>query len=488
MGLSTSTSGSKSDLLVAVLCALLVFSMAARTPLDSDLFWHLKTGEDMLALGRPVLSDMLTYTRMGAAWVNHSWLSQIILAMLFRVGDYLALGAWMAVCAVVSMMLVYRRMCAPPLWRLAVVILAAAVTAPVWSARPQLFSLVLLVGLASLLDAWAAGRARGWWLIPYFVLWSNLHGEYALGLILIGAWGGGELLNHLMKHEETLPARRLLGLAGWALLAWLAVAINPNGAAMWQIPFQTVGVGALQQAIPEWASPDFHDPAQQPFLVMLAGLLLSLGLSGRRMDGKALAVVTVFGMLALMARRNFGPFALLAAPVLANLGWPVMERALQTLPKLNFQSKPLPLRVTRVINLALAGLLLLVGLAKLYTVTHPAVVDHFMRQSYPVGAADWLRFNCLSGQIFSSYAWGGYLELFLPGHQVFLDGRTDLFGDALIREWSAAASGEAGWRETLERYQVTYVLLEPDWPLLRKLERDGWRVYYQDERSVIYGR
>jgi hypothetical protein len=40
----------------------------------------------------------------------------------------------------------------------------------------------------------------------------------------------------------------------------------------------------------------------------------------------------------------------------------------------------------------------------------------------------------------------------------------------------------------LERYEVTYVLLEPEWPLLRKLEAAGWRIYYQDERAVLYGR
>jgi hypothetical protein len=488
MGLSTSTSASKSNLLVAVLTGVLVFIMAARTPLDSDLFWHLKTGEDMLALGHPVLVDMLSYTRAGTPWVNHSWFAQIILALLWKVGDYLALGAWVALSATLSMMLVYRRMSAPPLWRTFVVILACLVAAPVWSPRPQLFSLVLLAGLANFLDAWQAGRARGWWLIPMFILWSNLHGGYALGVILIVCWIAGELLNHLTGREGALPLRRVLALAGWGLLAWLAVAVNPNGAAMWQIPFQTVGVGALQQAIPEWASPDFHDLTQQPFLWMLLGLLGAIGLSGRRVDGKALALVVVFCAMGLVARRNFGPFALLAAPILAEHGWTVFERMIQRLPRLRSSDRPVPPRVGYVLNLTIAGMLIFTALVKLYVVTQPVLVDYYMRQSYPVGAANWLRFNCLSGNIFSSYAWGGYIELFLPGHKVFLDGRTDLFGDELIREWSDTASGQAGWRETLERYAVTYVLLEPEWPLLDELEQAGWRVYYTDERAVIYGR
>lgn len=488
MGLTTSTSASKSDLFVAVLIGALVFIMAARTPLDSDMFWHLKTGEDMLALGHPVLVDMLSYTRAGAVWVNHSWLAQIILALLFNLGDYFALGAWVALSAALSMLLVYRRMSAPPLWRTFVIILACQVAAPVWSPRPQLFSLLLLAGLANFLDAWQAGRVRGWWLIPIFILWSNLHGGYLLGLILIACWIGGELLNQLTRREDALPLRRALTLAGWGLLAWLAVAVNPNGIATWQIPFQTVGVGALQQAIPEWASPDFHDLTQQPFLWMLAGLFGAIGLSGRRVDGKALAAVIVFCALGLVARRNFGPFALLAAPVLADYGWTVLERFLQRLPKLRGSQRPVPPRVAQFLNLTIVGVLMFVAVVKLYVVTHPVLVDHYLRQSYPVEATDWLRFNCVSGHLFSSYGWGGYLELYLPGHQVFLDGRTDLFGDELIREWSNTAKGLDGWRETLDHYQVTYVLLEPDWALIRELEKSGWRMYYQDERAVLYGR
>jgi hypothetical protein len=488
MGPSTSTSASKSDLFVAVLSGALVFIMAARTPLDSDLFWHLKTGEDMLTLGHPVLSDLLSFTRAGAVWVNHSWLSQILLALLFRMGNYFALGAWMALSATASMLLVYRRMSAPPLWRAFVIVLASLVAAPVWSARPQLFSLLMLASLANFLDAWQAGRVKGWWLLPIFILWSNLHGGYPLGLILIACWVGGELLNHLSGREGSLALRRVLALAGWGLLAWLVVAVNPNGMAMWAIPFQTVGVGALQQAIPEWASPDFHDLTQQPFMWMLAGLLAAIGLSGKRVDGKALVSVIVFCAMGLVARRNFGPFALLAAPVLAEHTWTVLARILQRVPKMGAAGRPLPMRAAQSLNLLIAGLLMFVAVVKLYVVTQPVLVDHYLRESYPVGAADWLRSNGVSGHLFSAYEWGGYLEWALPTHAVFLDGRTDLFGDAIIREWSNTVAGQAGWRETLERYQVTYVLLAPGLPLLHELEQAGWRVAYQDEKAVLYAK
>lgn len=92
------------------------------------------------------------------------------------------------------------------------------------------------------------------WLLPLvFALWSNLHGGYVLGLLLITAMLGGETLNHLLARRgpEVLAWARVGRLLAWMLAAILAVLVNPNGLNTWLIPFQTVNVGVLQQFISE---------------------------------------------------------------------------------------------------------------------------------------------------------------------------------------------------------------------------------------------
>ena len=65
--------------LLQVICLLLVALIATRVPMDSDMWWHLKAGELTLEQGKPLLVDTMSYTKEGSAWINHSWLGQVVL-------------------------------------------------------------------------------------------------------------------------------------------------------------------------------------------------------------------------------------------------------------------------------------------------------------------------------------------------------------------------------------------------------------------------
>ena len=65
---------------------LLVLIIAIRTPLDSDMWWHLRAGEETLKSGNVYRVDTLSYTREGETWTNHSWLAQVLMIWLFKIG------------------------------------------------------------------------------------------------------------------------------------------------------------------------------------------------------------------------------------------------------------------------------------------------------------------------------------------------------------------------------------------------------------------
>ncbi|HCE17270.1 MAG TPA: hypothetical protein DEQ80_05375 [Anaerolinea thermolimosa] len=475
----------------AVLVFELVFLMAVRTPVDSDLFWHLAVGEQTLQTGHPMLSDTFSYTREGAAWINHSWLGEVVLAWAYRVGGWVGLSFLVACLAGFSLLIVYWMMSGPPLWRAFLIVLIATVSAPVWSPRPQLFTLVCLAILWSLIRKFRGGAGKALFFLPFlFVIWSNLHGGYSLGFILLGCQILGMGLDRVLRRQDA-PSLRSIGQWGmWSVVSGLAVLINPNGLNTWRIPFQTVGVQVLQQAIPEWASPDFHVSFQQPFLLMLAGLLLAFGLSGRKVEGGGLAATVVFSTLALMARRNVGPFAIVTGPLLAEYGWQVLERLkaggnslLNRLVNLGSTGETTKPRL--LLDASILGLLALACLVKGFAVSQPEQMSRALQASYPVKAVAWIRENQPPGRLFNEYAWGGYIIYALPEYPVFVDGRTDLYGDEIIGEWLRIMNQEEGWMDLINRYHIRLMLIPADSRLPSRLKTQGWRLAYQDDVASV---
>ncbi len=470
-----------------------LFAMAARVPTDTDTWWHLQAGRVMLETGRILQTDVFSHTRAGSAWVNHSWLSQIWLAWLFGHFRYAGLGLWLAATVALTFGFVYRQMEGSVFLRAFVCILAAATSALVWIARPQLFSLLLTAVVAHILYLLKWRQVNRLWLLPpLFVLWVNLHAGYALGFMVLSAFIGGEIANHVLNRllgpgpDPVVGWRQLGLLVGISLLSALLLVINPNTTRMWTYYLDTVNIGALQDYIQEWRSPDFHVLAAQPMIWLLLGTLAALGLSGRRVDGSDLALVGLFAYATLMAGRNVGPFALVAAPVLSRHAAAVVARWRGARPPL----RPRPRPNLGMVNLALLALVLLAAVIKIRVPLQASLNEQLQRQTLPVDAVAWIRQHRPAGEMFNPYNWGGYLIWALwPEYRVFVDGRTDLYGDSLLRQYLDAQGGRPGTDDVLATYGVDWVLTYPDDGLSLHLRcTPGWREVYRDPIAVIWQR
>lgn len=478
-------SGAQERFLVVVVLVLICI-MAARTPLDSDLWWHLRAGEMSWTAKQPLRIDMTSYTRDGAGWINHSWLTQVILYLAYAVAGYLGLTLVVVVVVGLSMWFVWLCMEGRAILRAFLLIFGGVVASVVWSARPQIFSLVLMGCCGWILYRYKWRQKNALWALPLvFILWSNLHAGYPLGLMLIGLMVVGEILNHFVGNNEfpLLSYRAIIRLVVWGLVSTVALLVNPNFVETWFIPFKTVGVEALGGLVSEWQSPDFHQAFQQPFLLLLFGVFIVLALS-RRVDVTDLLSVSWFAALALVARRNFAPFALVAVPVLSRYLWRLIQNWHQ--PSWQFDRAA---KSYRYVNLAFVALLCFAAIVKLYAVSYPPLVEAYQRQLYPVGAVEWLAKEHPVGRLFNEYNWGGYLSWVLRDYPIFIDGRTDLYGDVIIRQWVEVISAGENWENLLDEWQIRLLLLSPERPLARVLEyHPEWQVGYRDSLCVVYVR
>ncbi len=487
--------------LIPVFLLLIVFLIASRTPLDSDLWWHLRSGQVMAETGKPLLVDLFSFTRGGEVWINHSWLGEVLIYQIYRLTGWTGLSAWMGVTAMMIAVVIWHISPGGLFTRAGLVLLASMACSPLWTPRPQFFSLLLLAVLILFMRGRFDRGGPSIWLIPlFFILWSNLHGGYMMGILYLLVFTLGLFFDAIGSLEETRKIE--LQQSGRLLLisiaSFLLTAVNPNGWKMWTIPFETVGVNLLRQFIQEWASPDFHAVEVWPFAAWMLIILFSLGRSKVRVDYRHLFPALFFFLLALYARRNIAG-AVLASTGILSISWENaweemrihtllpdwMNRVLDWYQK--HRGKELAESHKRILNLTLAGLMGLFCFSKLAAVTHPILMEAFESRYYPKKALEFIQANPQEegNHIFNAYNWGGYLAWKAPNIPVFVDGRTDLFGDDILGQWVSVMQANEEWEEILGKWDVDRIFIEPDRPLVKAAELAGWTEIYRDDQAVV---
>jgi hypothetical protein len=481
--------------LVLALTLLAIFTMAVRISVGNDTWWHLRAGAWMTENRQILRTDPFSLTRQGEPWEYPGWLSQVL---LYRVHAWLGLpglNLLTALMVVAAFAFLWRAMEAPPLLRAFVLLLAATTSSVYWAARPHIFSFALTGAFVLALEQWRRGKPRALWTLPLLmVLWVNLHGGFAIGFLLLGAYMLGELATLVgrwllriatLKNAWQEHRRALLSLAAVSAACLLALCINPHGATMLLYPFKTVSIGALQEYIVEWQSPDFHQLELQPFLWMLMLTAAAMIASrGPKRAGEAL-LVAGFSYMGFLAGRNIATFALVASPVLARHG----HAAIEPLLKARRESKRLPKRVARVLNIFILALFGVAALVKIYFPLQEDANRQAVEAQFPTAAVSYIRTQQLPSPMFNSYNWGGYVlwELY-PDYLSYVDGRTDLFGDEILARYFRVWRAEAGWDEILEEEGIRLVLVEPEAPLARVLQAAEWCQEFADEQSVVFVR
>jgi hypothetical protein len=291
-----------------------------------------------------------------------------------------------------------------------------------------------------------------------------------LGLVLVsglweGSWGRVEAVRWSPQQ-----LRRLLITGGASLVALF---INPFGYRLVLYPFDLAFRQKLNiSSIDEWASVDFHDARGKVVLILLAAVLLGALLNRYRWQSEELAL----GLFALYAGLMHIRFLFLAAILLA----PLLAKLLDFLPPYRREiDKPL-------LNALVVGVVLLIMIPRFPS---PAKLERIVAKRFPTGAVSFIKAHGLPGRVFNRYMWGGYLILHCPEVKTFIDGRTDIFEYVGVLKDYLDAESLRDSLGILDKYQIRFVLLPPDYPLAYLLRNQGsWKVIYRDEMSMIFER
>ena len=459
---------------------------------DPDTLWHIRTGQWILDNAQFPVVDFYSYTAVGKRWIAGEWLSEIFFALAFNIGQWrgVVILSAITIAAIIATLSFYLlrnlRFSVAIGWT----ILTAFAISPHYLARPHLFSfLLLLVWLIILIDAYDSGDFKPsiFILAILIIFWANLHGSFTLGVALLCVFSGYFCCEKFVQRNYSRCRSTFLML----LAVGVGALLTPYGIFSALVTLELFNMKFLFQQIAEWKSPDFQ--AYQPLLFLLVGLFGAIVGLGIRLRGPRLIVFSMMMFLGLSHIRGLLMFFLvapiiLARPIASHSVWwratrvadPNSSESTGALdPVLSyFQKRPIMIPA---ICLAVAALA--TAYSWRYTNSGPD------RSIAPKAAIDFVRQNGISGNVFNSYDFGGYL--IFSGIPTFIDGRVTPYTDDFLRKHSEAVNlvdiNKAFL--LLDEYKVTWVILHPIEPLAKALARSAlWDEVYSDNYSVVFVR
>jgi hypothetical protein len=488
-----------SGLFIAAVLVIIALPVT-RTIQDPDFWWHLRAGQLIIQLGGLLGNDPFTYTVANHHWTMHEWLNEVLFAVEFAIGGLglivlvLCVVTWLGLLAIIEK----ARLRHPGRGVLGMGILIAVVAGfPIWGPRVQMITFAFAALTLLLVERHLVKGGKAIWaLVPVFLVWSNFHSGFVIGLGFIAVILVAEVVGDRLHMPDPAPRERLRPLL-FVLIASTAVSmINPNGPTILLYALGTQTSGAQQSLIEEWFSPSFHDWEVLVYGAMLLSLAMLI-VFNRRIRARDVALVLVTTALSLQSARHIALFVAASTPVYIDqldLAMPRMRAAARRARRLPAAMSvrtpaqpPLPFRLTAC-ALLLAGL---VGIYVAWLVPKMELQPYSLTyaQEFPVCAAQWLAAAPEPLKIFNQYGEGGYLSYALSPHgdKVFIFGDAALMGDPLLYSYAGVETVTPSWDSIIRRAGTDIVLYDINTPLADVMDHAAdWTKVYQDGLSVAF--
>jgi len=441
---------------------------------DPDIWWHLSVGRTLVESRQFLWADSFSHTMAGTPWINFEWLSQIGAYFLIHSGGIS--GFYFAKVFLGMLCLFLFGFC---LWRVGARHLILLAT--FWfgykilqvrlCARIELATLLLMtifVFLSIRVKSLSSSQLRlvPWLFSGLMILWVNLHGGFIYGIGMIVMFTVGAYWSRYPEKIKKIWVRSVVGVC-------LAALINPFGINLITVFVQhAVDFSRDPGLISEWERPSLR---QAPFFWICFGLngfaIAWVFLKRKRDLLFWVPNVLLFSLWGSRYLRNTAYLAFVAVPFL-------------TCCLMGIKSKPFLKRGVVVV------LMLFLMVDKQYFTKNltKGLVDGRL---FPVKASRFLTENNISGRMYNSFRFGGFLNWVLKGREkVFMDGRY-IFYPLLVerhdlRTEKTGYMTEQRWQDYFERYGVDYAVM--GWDSLRVGRKVGDPSYYPSIYNLMFPR
>ncbi|MEI7999463.1 MAG: hypothetical protein WCH62_08170, partial [Candidatus Omnitrophota bacterium] len=502
-------------LAIGVVFGLMAF-LASLEVKDLDLWLHLKMGLFITQFHSVPAFDILSCTISGKPWVNHEWLFQVVANQVSQNWGFDGLiNMQITVVFVTFLILLFLGYSKDRQFITAFSLLAVLfVYETRFTIRPDIYSLLFFVLFVWILS-WFINRSWSLWaLVIIQVLWTNMHGFFFFGPVLVLV----AILSEFLKRHVPLPWQwnemgrleddEYLRLKMMLPLLALACCINPltfKGA--WYPIGVLFGLGqegskVFFAHITELRRPITWDTIwttqNGPYKAMIIISGVTFIFNRRKIDISTVFIWLIFLLFSLVAVRNMIFFAMASYLVfMANattVNWKTIlpfhfsDNKFKYITGIFFKGMLIFWMINNGTQIAANGYF------DFDTYERKSEFWGISKRSFPYHAVDFLVKNQIKGNFFNDFNSGAYLiGRCSPNIKVYMDGRTEVYGGEFFEHYQKI------WRdgnkkiflEDIPKYNITGVFLNnnnqdiPNQTLKMFYQLPDWKVVYFDYDGVI---
>ncbi|MGH9720061.1 MAG: hypothetical protein ACRD8O_07595 [Bryobacteraceae bacterium] len=457
-----------------------------RLLLDGDTGIHIRIGDYIRATHTVPSRDLFSFSKPGEEWFAFEWLSEVVFSFLNASWGLKGVVLFSAIVLTATYTILLRFLLERGVnlfVGLLLSLMAINATAIHFHARPHIFTLLLLA-----IGTWILARDREkprratWWLAPLVVLWTNLHGGFALFLVLLGFMVIGTFLEG--RRADSLRYALVTAACGAASL------VNPYGIQLHLHIFDILKSKWIVNFVDEFRSPQFRSEPLLHYMVLLfLGLAMLAPLLSKRKFVEALWILFL-AYSSLVSVRHIPIYVMVAIPIIAVelsalwTGWAAArskksiarildDLATQTAPRFRWTSAWIP------------GMIAILALNT--SIEWP---KDFSEELFPTKFIRKHSERLATTRLFTPDQWAGYLIFHhYPRQRVFLDGRHNYYGEQIGNDYMRLGGGHHTWREVIERYRFDTMLIEVSSPLASLMKTHAaWRVADDDGKTLLIER
>jgi hypothetical protein len=438
---------------------------------DPDTLWQVALGQWILDHHAVPHQDVYSFTMRGEPWISTQWLAQVLYAKAYAWAGWAGPVVLAAAAIAATYALLARYLAARLSGSVTLIFVCAALalTVPHLLARPHVLAMPFMVlWIGGMIAASDRREAPSFWLLPNIVLWTNLHGGFVFGLMMVAPIA----LDAVASADR--DARKMLALrwAAFGVAALLASFCNPYGFDALLASRKILNLGRALQLIMEWRAADFsHVGAFEIYLLLGIALALYRGVTL-----PATRILILLGLLhmALSQGRAAEILALIAPMVLAV----PLARQIGAVVPADDQPAPRGVLIGAVVAALVAG-------TAAYASVHRFEPN---LRGAPVAAVTELK-KLNVARVLNDYDFGGYL--IYRGVDTFIDGRTELFGEKFFVDHNNASGlmEPDNLFRLLDQYRIEATFLRTQSAATKLLDHlDGWEKVYSDDLATIHVR